>query len=564
MTKSLTPSEIARETLKSLAARKLVPTPANYARVYAEIGGAVAGAEAGSEMGQPEVKPALAWSDLIRDVLKQLETPHKGVTLTRKKDGIETVLAKFTGSPEILFDKLRGLTQSWSINPASTSPVELLLPQAAAAPDTVSAGAPLATPLPGSSAAAPAPAAAPVSIKVYTEMAALLRELLAQAIESSLAALPELGGEIQAYAQQARATGDFDQVNELARQLRPFWTKLELRGNDKTKIHEGLIRLMRLLVENVGELSAEDKWLHGQIITLQEVIAQPLDKRVIADAERNLRNAIIKQGFLKDSLTDAKTTLKTLMTSFVDRMGELTASTGEYNVKIESYSKKIGGADNITELSIILDDIMTDTRNIQVSALRTHEELVNTRKQAQDAEERARKLEYELEQVSEMMHEDQLTGALNRRGLDETLSRELKRADRKQAPVSLALIDIDNFKLLNDTLGHQAGDQALVHMTTVIKEALRPTDAVARYGGEEFLVIMPDTGLEEGMATITRLQREITKQFFLHNNKRLLITFSAGVALRKPGEDPEELIGRADKAMYHAKKTGKNRVVPAD
>jgi diguanylate cyclase len=559
MTPLLTPSEIARETLKSLATQKLVPTPANYARVYAEIGGvAVAVADAGDSVStlEPPQKTAQAWSDLIREVLKQLETPHKGVTLTRKKEGIETVLGKFSGNSEILFEKLRGLMQSWSISAITPNAVELL-PQAPA----TAALPPGATPLPGNSSAV---AASTVSVKVYAEMAALLRELLAQAIESLHSSLPELAGEIQTFAQQARATGDYDQVSSLAKQLRPFWGKLELRGNDKTKIHEGLIRLLRLLVENVGELSAEDKWLHGQIVTLQEVIAQPLDKRVIADAERNLRNAIIKQGFLKDSLTDAKTTLKTLMTSFVDRMGELTASTGEYNVKIESYSKKIGGADNITELSIILDDIMTDTRNIQVSALRTHEELANTRKQAQDAEERARKLEYELEQVSEMMHEDQLTGALNRRGLDETLGRELKRADRQQAPVSLALIDIDNFKLLNDTLGHQVGDQALVHMTTVIKEALRPTDAVARYGGEEFLIIMPDTGLDEAMATITRLQREITKQFFLHNNKRLLITFSAGVALRGPDEDPEELIGRADKAMYHAKKSGKNRVVAAD
>jgi len=75
---------------------------------------------------------------------------------------------------------------------------------------------------------------------------------------------------------------------------------------------------------------------------------------------------------------------------------------------------------------------------------------------------------------------------------------------------------------------------------------------------------MSETGLEEGMATITRLQRELTKKFFLHDNNRLLITFSAGVALRRPEEAPEELIGRADKAMYQAKQTGKNRVVAAD
>jgi diguanylate cyclase len=252
------------------------------------------------------------------------------------------------------------------------------------------------------------------------------------------------------------------------------------------------------------------------------------------------------------------------MTTFIDRLGEVTEQTGEYHSRIEEYSRKIGGTDNLTELSHLLDDIMRDTRAIQTSAQRSHEELVNTRKQAQEAEDRVKQLEEELEHVSEKMHEDQLTGALNRRGMDEAIDREVKRADRQHTPVSLALIDIDNFKQLNDTLGHQAGDQALVHLTTVIKETLRPTDEVARYGGEEFIIIMSETGLEDAMASITRLQRELTKKFFLHNNERKLITFSAGVALRITDEAAEDVIGRADKAMYQAKKAGKNRVVAAE
>jgi diguanylate cyclase len=128
----------------------------------------------------------------------------------------------------------------------------------------------------------------------------------------------------------------------------------------------------------------------------------------------------------------------------------------------------------------------------------------------------------------------------------------------------VALIDIDNFKKLNDTLGHQAGDQALVHLAQVIKESLRPADNVARYGGEEFVIILPDTQLKEGVEAIERLQREMTKKFFLNNNERILVTFSAGVALRNADEDQEEVVGRADKAMYVAKTTGKNRVIAAE
>jgi len=554
MTKPTTPSDIAREAIKTLAARKIVPTPDNYAQVYQEIGGTASALTApeqhpSKESPNDQAKPSQPWPKLIHDLLKQLETPHKGITITRKKDGVGTVLKKFSSNPDALFEKLNGLLHSWSSSPITPSPGELAPP----APEPRASG----TALHAASKTAPA-------AKDYVEMAAQLRELLAHALESSISTQPELASEIRTLAQQVRAASDPDQTASLTRQLRKFWLTLELRGNDKLKIQEGLVRLLRLLVQNVEELATDDKWLHGQVATLQEIISQPIDKRVIADAERNLRDAIIKQGTLKESLTDAKTQLKSLMTTFIDRLGELTESTGEYHIKIEGYSQKIGGADNLTELSHILDDIMHDTRIIQASALRSHEELASTRKQAHDAEERAKRLEQELEQVSEKMHEDQLTGALNRRGLDETLDREIKRADRQKEPVSLALIDIDNFKHLNDTLGHQAGDQALVHLTKVIKDALRPTDAVARYGGEEFLIIMPNTGLDEAAATITRLQRELTKRFFLHDNKRLLITFSAGVALRANNEDTEELIGRADRAMYHAKQTGKNRVVAAD
>ena len=540
------PSEIARETLKALATRKLAPTPDNYAQAYQEISGTTpAGATAINTKPGPEAGKDISWSSMIRDLLRQMEIPHKGITLTRKKDGVETVLSRFTSDPDVLHEKLQSLVRSWG-SPAS-NPNEA--PQGA---DNI---APVTTA--GSGSSTPPATGGP------NELLSQLRELLAHTLENTLHTQPELGNEIQALVQQVRSAANQKQIADLANQLRKFWLKLELRGGDKVKIQEGLLRLLRLLVENVSELVADDKWMHGQIATLQDLISQPLDKNAIADAERNLRNAIIKQSTLKHSLSDAKNTLKSLMTTFIDRLGDLTESTGDYHTKIEGYSQKISGADNITELSHILADIMQDTRVIQASALRSHEELLITRKQANEAEERVRQLEQELEQVSELVREDQLTGALNRRGMEDTLEREFKLADRAQAPLSVALLDIDNFKQLNDTLGHQGGDEALIHLTRVIKDALRPSDSVARYGGEEFLIILPDTSMQQAMETLERLQRELTKKFFLHNNERKLITFSAGVALRAGDEDKEDLIGRADKAMYHAKQTGKNRVVAA-
>ena len=127
----------------------------------------------------------------------------------------------------------------------------------------------------------------------------------------------------------------------------------------------------------------------------------------------------------------------------------------------------------------------------------------------------------------------------------------------------MLFIDLDGFKPVNDTYGHQAGDGALKHLVKIVKDTLRSMDVIARFGGEEFLILLPETTVEAAAQTMTRLQRELTKHFFLHENEKLLITFSAGVALRYPNEDQAALVARADKAMYQAKKSGKNRVVVA-
>lgn len=173
------------------------------------------------------------------------------------------------------------------------------------------------------------------------------------------------------------------------------------------------------------------------------------------------------------------------------------------------------------------------------------------------------KLHQELDRVSAQARHDPLTGALNRKGLEEAVDREMSNVRRKDAPLCMALLDIDNFKKLNDTLGHATGDIALTHLANVARECMRPQDTLARYGGEEFVILLPDTPLDKGVDAMTRLQRELTKKFFLAGTEKVLITFSAGVAQLAPDESGTDAIKRADKAMYLAKRAGKNRVVAA-
>ena len=193
----------------------------------------------------------------------------------------------------------------------------------------------------------------------------------------------------------------------------------------------------------------------------------------------------------------------------------------------------------------------------------SREELQSMRSRVSETEGQIAKLHQELDRVSLQARHDPLTGALNRKGLDEAMVREVSSVRRKEQALSVALLDIDNFKKLNDTQGHAAGDVALTHLAKVARESLRPQDTLARYGGEEFVILMPDTALDKGVEAMTRLQRELTKKFFLAGTEKLLITFSAGVAQLAAKEEPMDAIKRADQAMYLAKRAGKNRVLAA-
>ena len=159
---------------------------------------------------------------------------------------------------------------------------------------------------------------------------------------------------------------------------------------------------------------------------------------------------------------------------------------------------------------------------------------------------------------------DPLTGMLNRRYLVERLDEELKRSKRHDYHMSFMMIDIDDFKLYNDRNGHQGGDLALEMAAQCLKSALRAADVASRYGGEEFCILLPQTGLAEGVQIAERIRRRITRVRFPHGKSQPLgsVTVSIGVSSFVPDEvdTPEKIIEAADRALYTAKHRGKNRV----
>jgi diguanylate cyclase (GGDEF)-like protein len=155
---------------------------------------------------------------------------------------------------------------------------------------------------------------------------------------------------------------------------------------------------------------------------------------------------------------------------------------------------------------------------------------------------------------------DGLTGLYNRRHLAATIAEELARARRQEKPCALVMLDVDHFKKYNDTHGHLAGDEVLVRVAKVIKEAIRVMDRAVRYGGEEILVLLPDTDLDGAAEVGERIRGRLAEEFFAGGR----VTVSIGVAVfPEHGESPEALIMSADAALYEAKHCGRDRVVRA-
>jgi len=586
MTTLTNPFEIARETLRLLAARRIPPTPDNYLTLYQEIAGIKPTADPfpekqlrslASEL--PKVTPdqlrlarqldeavktsnweeyksrltdfistlaetqKLSWSDLIADLLKQWEAKHVGLTSARKRETLEHILSSSAGNPETLFNRLQSLLRSWGQGR-----------------DADPASAPEAAPV------APVEAAKPLAVTtddLLPELRQLFAFTLETAIATQLVESPQLSNDAKALANDIRTAASVEQMQEFLTRLKRFAFKLELLAEDQAELRGSLLNLLRLLVENFTELVMDDRWLHGQIEVVREIIDKPLSQRAIDDAERRLKEVLFKQSQLKASLFEAKEAIKQMLAGFVDHLADFADATSDYHDKIEGCAEKISSANDITELENVLGEVMRETRHIQLNAQRSRDELRSTQQKVQESEARIRELEHELETTSDLVRHDQLTGVLNRRGLEDIFAKEAARAKRHDTQLCVGMLDIDNFKKLNDSLGHDVGDQALIHLATVCRETLRPQDTVARYGGEEFIILLPETSLRDASVALTRLQRELTKKFFLSGNEKVLITFSAGVTQITAEDTQASAIKRADEAMYKAKQSGKNRVLEA-
>lgn len=504
------PSEIAREALKQLAALKLPPTPANFQACYNEIAGHP------NVAGFPEMnlrKVALTLS--ARDDAQQEQLALLDAAIARHSwQGIEESLSAFA--------KLA----------AAHSPT-------ACDNNTV-----------------------PERGVTQTDTAGLFAKF-ANMIESGLPALGNIGEPFSRKAANLLhtlrdPTSDYHSIQV---ELGDFTRRLMLVSEEQAEIREALLDLLHLILENISALSLDDSWLKGQVDALLAAVRPPLDLRRLDSVKIRVRDVMAMQSVAKVRSLEAQEEMRQMLSAFIGRLSRMSESSTTFQSKIEESAQRIKNVKTIEDLAPLLKDVIQTTRAMAEEASKERDELKNLQTHAMATEAEIAKLQQDLLIASNSARHDPLTAALNRKGLDEALAREIAIMRRKETPLSVALLDIDNFKKINDNLGHDSGDAALIHLVSIVRQSLRPADSLARYGGEEFVILMPDTELEDGIKAMKRFQRELTKKFFLAGSEKVLITFSAGVAQFAPDEAGAEAIKRADQAMYLAKRAGKNRVL---
>ena len=593
---SLTVAQLAKASLRRLAIEQLEPTPENYARAYAQEQGsskpsslpeaalpllrnlveqAFGGesparaknvVQALSEGEWESARTLLAASvdeagqlaDLIERLTLGVERGGKSWTLARKKDSLRRVLSGSRSDPQRLKQRLRQLVTSWESDaPAGvldSRPADLASGDARAATmATVRAKAPM----PRSDAHAVKPdgvrdATAQDWLALIESLSAVLGASLPEGVGESQACRAALANAAQQLTEQGPMAA---QAGEMIAVARGAQRVIQHRHH----LVEQLTDLCRELTTSMAELAESDAWARSQCEAIHNTLRDGATARGVKAASELLCETRKRHGKLRSEREHARDALKTLVNSVLGELKELGSQTGRFQENVGRLTDVIEQADTLESLTLVVREMVTESRSVHGQVAQAQARLQEEHAKASNLSLRVSDLESELRRLAEEVTTDQLTQVANRRGLLKVFDVERARMERSGSALAVALLDIDNFKRLNDELGHLAGDAALKALAARVSKTLRATDMVARYGGEEFVVLMPDTNLQDAQEILTRLQRGLSGGLFLHEQKDVLVTFSAGVTTCRTADRLQDALERADQALYEAKRTGKNR-----
>ena len=622
MRSQLTPAQLAKAALQRLAQARLEPTPENYARAYAIEAGtepaaannngapservqqlmsklislALPGGSTRQELQnslreqrldelQRQVDKLLdvagpgaqaeALAQAIERLVRGLERGGRNWTLARKKDGVFRALELSRSDSGKLVKRLLQLVASWDKDGDGSdvetdddggTPSQLFADSGFSENSGAeSNGFREASGFgdisrTGQRDSPPAVDTSPHWAQLSGDLNGTVRHALA-APQTEASTADALILELDTAQAELKSQGA---TPERAAQMAALCVRARHLLDHRRHLFDELGGLCRELGSSLVDLAEDDSWARGQAEAMNNTLAQGLSGRGVRTVAELLAGTRERQRNLRDERSKARDALKGLIQRMLSELGELGQHTDRFQSSVGRYAEAIQHADSLESLAGTVREMVEESRSVQGLVAQTQARLTLEHDRAAALTQRVDELEGELRRLSNEVHTDQLTQVANRRGLIQAFGIEQSKAERESTRVALALLDIDNFKKLNDSLGHHAGDIALKSLAERTQASLRPGDMVARYGGEEFVLMLPNTPLDEAQQVLVRLQRSLSSALFNHEGKDVFVTFSAGVTLYRPGETLEAALDRADVALYEAKHTGKNRACIAE
>ncbi len=282
-------------------------------------------------------------------------------------------------------------------------------------------------------------------------------------------------------------------------------------------------------------------------------------QKVTIDRCRELYTRFLSDNKNEELVRRAGDEINSTIRNVTGVVRDVKAATEEYSVNLENVTSKVSQTSTPEELQKVLSSIVSDTKDM-LARNRTLEQELD--KSSHVMEE----LQRDLENVRREAMTDGLTSLANRKAFDNELRRIAEEATVTEGTFALLMVDIDYFKSFNDNYGHQVGDQVLRLVARTLTDGVKGRDVAARYGGEEFAIILPDTGLQAAVTVGNALRKAVATKDVVNRNtgdKLGRITMSVGCAEFTPGENLQDLIERADAALYTAKHNGRNQVAAA-
>lgn len=552
-----TPAERAKATLRRLAERRLEPTPENYARAWVGEGGWERGSAAPPPPAESRQQAqSQAWVALVERLARNLDRGGRQWTAARRKESLQRVLAGSRSDAERLLQRLQALVQAWETERTDTGT------ESEGAIAHVAPPAP-SVPVPAASPAPPAPEDVLGPPARWQRAAAALAQAAGAALPAEDERAAVLAQGLSLLAERLAQQGATEVV---VRELERLCAEAARWLGHRHIVVSELGSLCRELGAGLEELAEEDSWTRGQCASVRARLDGGLSLRGLRAAGQMLAETRAEQVRVRAERNAARDALKELLARMLGEVGELGAHAGVFELAVERHAEAVARADNVESLAGVVQAMLEDSRQVRRAVGGAQERLQEQQLRAHELEERVQSLEARLRQVSEQAATDALTQVANRRGLEQAFEAESARCLRSvgaAASLAVGLMDLDNFKKLNDRLGHSAGDRALQALAAAVRERLRPVDHIARFGGEEFVLLLPGTELDAAQQALTRLQRSLTAALFLHEGEEVFVTFSAGVTVWRDGEALEATLARADEALYEAKRNGKNRTCTA-